>query len=753
MGEVTGNKDVDQKVYLPPCKVCGDQAAGFHYGVNTCEACKGFFHRSLRRHKEYSCRANRTSGYCEYMPGKRKSCQYCRYQKCLQVGMSKGAIKTGRYTYVKRTEDTKEIQRLQVDRTSDNTGYSSDGNDLKKKVRSLGGEVSPGGSSTDSISEREHLLELSTSVAHDTLNETCNEMRAQNVDKDESNDCNLQHGNEGVSGRDPTQEGVVDSSKSAAISSVSSAISRYKAELINRMMKSCASFLTQRSQSEAPLHSQNGASPCGAVPISKICCVEKKANACQLNLVEDSRLRADVSKTRMPTPMKHSAVCPSVVSELITECSTNLDSRLGQNVNSTHSSLTMPYFNTGVASCEAETSSLPPEENIALHIMEEYINTHVGMTSSSHSHQLLSPVQSLLTAPTPTSPNLQPSPLSSPTSSDDIFYQAFDPPAQMTASSVPELFRDRDRIISLLTESHRENVREFQDFNLMPREELRRQQLAHYETCTLKNKTFGRLDFLPENEYDEIYSVTGMDIDNRRRVISNYLTKMEKCVRSIVLFAKSIPGFSGLDINTQVELIKSSRSEFAILTSYPTVDLELGVTIGLCGFWTCKYESEKIGTDEAIKDYMKFADALQKLDLTYEEVVLLKAVSVMTTDRDSAITSSLAEAIRWELCQCLLHCLQRRHENPMRQLARYISALTQIRTVSDQFQDFLKTLRLDKYSSIEQNPLLLELFSSIIHETGESPGDNGKKDVSEESNICLLPTVLCSCQQPPQSVD
>lgn len=248
-------------------------------------------------------------------------------------------------------------------------------------MRSLGGEVSPGGSSTDSISEREHLLELSTSVAHDTLNETCNEMRAQNVDKDESNDCNLQHGNEGVSGRDPTQEGVVDSSKSAAISSVSSAISRYKAELINRMMKSCASFLTQRSQSEAPLHSQNGASPCGAVPISKICCVEKKANACQLNLVEDSRLRADVSKTRMPTPMKHSAVCPSVVSELITECSTNLDSRLGQNVNSTHSSLTMPYFNTGVASCEAETSSLPPEENIALHIMEEYINTHVGMTS------------------------------------------------------------------------------------------------------------------------------------------------------------------------------------------------------------------------------------------------------------------------------------------------------------------------------------------------------------------------------------
>lgn len=25
---------------LPPCRVCGDRASGFHYGVNTCEACK-----------------------------------------------------------------------------------------------------------------------------------------------------------------------------------------------------------------------------------------------------------------------------------------------------------------------------------------------------------------------------------------------------------------------------------------------------------------------------------------------------------------------------------------------------------------------------------------------------------------------------------------------------------------------------------------------------------------------------------------
>lgn len=29
-----------RKPYLPPCKICGATATGFHYGANTCEACK-----------------------------------------------------------------------------------------------------------------------------------------------------------------------------------------------------------------------------------------------------------------------------------------------------------------------------------------------------------------------------------------------------------------------------------------------------------------------------------------------------------------------------------------------------------------------------------------------------------------------------------------------------------------------------------------------------------------------------------------
>ncbi|KAK3103600.1 hypothetical protein FSP39_020438 [Pinctada imbricata] len=104
--------------FLPPCRVCSDPASGFHYGVNTCEACKGFFRRSIikvqQKNQAYKCKAKlkEEKGSCILGPGKKNVCGSCRYQKCLDVGMSQDAIKTGRYTYEKRTKDTVEVKRL-----------------------------------------------------------------------------------------------------------------------------------------------------------------------------------------------------------------------------------------------------------------------------------------------------------------------------------------------------------------------------------------------------------------------------------------------------------------------------------------------------------------------------------------------------------------------------------------------------------------------------------------------------------------
>ena len=36
------------------CHICGDKASGFHFGVISCEGCKGFFRRSLTKSKFYT---------------------------------------------------------------------------------------------------------------------------------------------------------------------------------------------------------------------------------------------------------------------------------------------------------------------------------------------------------------------------------------------------------------------------------------------------------------------------------------------------------------------------------------------------------------------------------------------------------------------------------------------------------------------------------------------------------------------------
>lgn len=78
------------------CKICGDRASGRHYGVISCEGCKGFFKRSVRRKMEYRCSAPIPNGSCEITITSRNRCQSCRFQKCLTVGMRKEFVQNER---------------------------------------------------------------------------------------------------------------------------------------------------------------------------------------------------------------------------------------------------------------------------------------------------------------------------------------------------------------------------------------------------------------------------------------------------------------------------------------------------------------------------------------------------------------------------------------------------------------------------------------------------------------------------------
>lgn len=68
------------------CPICDDMVSGYHYGMHSCESCKGFFKRTIhsKRFEKLKC-AN--GGTCEITLKSRKLCASCRYQKCLSLGM------------------------------------------------------------------------------------------------------------------------------------------------------------------------------------------------------------------------------------------------------------------------------------------------------------------------------------------------------------------------------------------------------------------------------------------------------------------------------------------------------------------------------------------------------------------------------------------------------------------------------------------------------------------------------------------
>lgn len=118
------------------CPVCGDKVSGYHYGLLTCESCKGFFKRTVQNKKVYTCVAERS---CHIDKTQRKRCPFCRFQKCLDVGMKLEAVRADRmrggrnkFGPMYKRDRARKLQMMRqrqmaLQTLRNNPGYSSSG--------------------------------------------------------------------------------------------------------------------------------------------------------------------------------------------------------------------------------------------------------------------------------------------------------------------------------------------------------------------------------------------------------------------------------------------------------------------------------------------------------------------------------------------------------------------------------------------------------------------------------------------------
>lgn len=126
--------DMRAQIEVIPCKICGDKSSGIHYGVITCEGCKGFFRRSQQNNAMYSCSRQRN---CHIDRTNRNRCQHCRLQKCLALGMSRDAVKFGRMSKKQRDSLYAEVQKHQQSQECAARGVREESSDIAEHNRSF----------------------------------------------------------------------------------------------------------------------------------------------------------------------------------------------------------------------------------------------------------------------------------------------------------------------------------------------------------------------------------------------------------------------------------------------------------------------------------------------------------------------------------------------------------------------------------------------------------------------------------------
>lgn len=220
------------------------------------------------------------------------------------------------------------------------------------------------------------------------------------------------------------------------------------------------------------------------------------------------------------------------------------------------------------------------------------------------------------------------------------------------------------------------------------KEEFEQQHYKIFEEYTLKEEVFSDLfgtesHTVSTEEYQQIFAETGLDLDDRLTMFNKKGQSMEEAIAQFVNFAKLVPGFKTLNPKDVSKLLKAAHMDFYLLGNYMLFNSELQV----CSSWDGSHHSRKADmmkffNEDIVDAMLNFSDRIKALDLTMEEIALVRLIALTYTDRCSLLDVQRIQNLQEKYLECLEYYLAKTVSNPGRRLSQIFIVLTALRDVA-----------------------------------------------------------------------
>ncbi|XP_045172485.2 nuclear receptor subfamily 1 group D member 2-like [Mercenaria mercenaria] len=221
--------------------------------------------------------------------------------------------------------------------------------------------------------------------------------------------------------------------------------------------------------------------------------------------------------------------------------------------------------------------------------------------------------------------------------------------------------------------------------NVKTKEQISELHKHHYERYKLKTELFGKMNSVPKDEYNKLYTEFGIDIDGRMADMKIQCEDVEDDVARYCNFAKHIPEFHSLPMLDQLNLLKALMLDFSTVVTLDGYNDELRTFISKNGQG---YHFDEMADRElSAKLLFLMKDVLcrlQKLDLSKAETALLAALTLVSTDRCKLQNRAHVERIQLAVTELLQQEIKKKQKQAARsRFTKIIDSLTYMREMSE----------------------------------------------------------------------